>query len=250
MDPEEPETNEKENDLFKSNIKKLTKFKKLHREDVRKIKSKEKRLRRKRSKELGLPKQVPRTIENTRAPNDDIVESDDEEVQIDESLDEMSTYFKKEIPPKVIITSSHNPHRKTIKFCRELRKIITNSEARWRKKCSLKKLINCAIKKNYTDLLVVNEDWRQPNALLHIHLPDGPSAYYRLSSIKYCNQIKNKAAFNKSHPEVIINNMTTRLGHSIGRMLACLFHYEPQFRGRKVVTFHNQRDYIFFRQHL
>lgn len=44
--------------------------------------------------------------------------------------------------------------------------------------------------------------------------------------------------------------MTTRLGHSVGRMLASLFHFEPQFKGRKVVTFHNQRDYIFFRHHL
>lgn len=33
-------------------------------------------------------------------------------------------------------------------------------------------------------------------------------------------------------------------------MLASVFHYEPQFKGRKVVTFHNQRDYIFFRHHL
>ena len=50
-------------------------------------------------------------------------------------------------------------------------------------------------------------------------------------------------------PEVILNNFTTRLGHSIARMLASLFHYEPEFRGKRAVTFHNQRDYIFFRHH-
>lgn len=32
-------------------------------------------------------------------------------------------------------------------------------------------------------------------------------------------------------------------------MFASLFHQEPQFRGRRVATFHNQRDYIFFRHH-
>merc|ERR1719189_3038826 len=32
-------------------------------------------------------------------------------------------------------------------------------------------------------------------------------------------------------------------------MLAALFHYEPQFTGQRVATFHNQRDYIFFRHH-
>jgi ribosome production factor 1 len=32
-------------------------------------------------------------------------------------------------------------------------------------------------------------------------------------------------------------------------MLASLFHYEPEFVGKRAVTFHNQRDYIFFRHH-
>lgn len=50
-------------------------------------------------------------------------------------------------------------------------------------------------------------------------------------------------------PEVILNNFSTRLGHSIGRLLASLFPHDPEFVGRRVVTFHNQRDYIFFRHH-
>lgn len=33
--------------------------------------------------------------------------------------------------------------------------------------------------------MIVNSD-----ALLHIHLPNGPTAYYRLSSIRYCKEIK------------------------------------------------------------
>ena len=32
-------------------------------------------------------------------------------------------------------------------------------------------------------------------------------------------------------------------------MFASVFHYDPEFKGRRVVTFHNQRDYIFFRHH-
>ena len=40
-----------------------------------------------------------------------------------------------------------------------------------------------------------------------------------------------------------------KIGHSVARMLAVLFHYDPQFRGKRAVTFHNQRDYIFFRHH-
>ncbi|CAN6881938.1 unnamed protein product [Brassica oleracea] len=33
------------------------------------------------------------------------------------------------------------------------------------------------------------------------------------------------------------------------RFFQSLFPQEPNFRGRRVVTFHNQRDFIFFRHH-
>ena len=36
---------------------------------------------------------------------------------------------------------------------------------------------------------------------------------------------------------------------SFFRMIQSLFPQDPNFRGRRVVTFHNQRDYIFFRHH-
>ena len=50
-------------------------------------------------------------------------------------------------------------------------------------------------------------------------------------------------------PELILNNFSTRLGHVVGRMIASLFPHVPEFKGRQVVTFHNQRDFIFFRRH-
>ena len=50
-------------------------------------------------------------------------------------------------------------------------------------------------------------------------------------------------------PEIIINNFHTRLGHQVGRLLTALFPQQPQFVGRNVATFHNQRDFIFFRRH-
>jgi len=35
----------------------------------------------------------------------------------------------------------------------------------------------------------------------------------------------------------------------VGRFLGSLFPHAPQFEGRQVVTFHNQRDFIFVRHH-
>jgi ribosome production factor 1 len=48
---------------------------------------------------------------------------------------------------------------------------------------------------------------------------------------------------------MILNNFTTRLGHRVGRFLGSLYKHEPNFKGREVVTFHNQRDFIFVRHH-
>jgi hypothetical protein len=50
-------------------------------------------------------------------------------------------------------------------------------------------------------------------------------------------------------PELVLNNFNTRLGHNVGRLFATLFPKMAEFHGRRVVTFHNQRDYIFFRHH-
>lgn len=50
-------------------------------------------------------------------------------------------------------------------------------------------------------------------------------------------------------PELILNNFDSKIGVKVGRLFASLFPQNPEFKGRRVVTFHNQRDYIFFRHH-
>ncbi|XP_077500420.1 ribosome production factor 1 isoform X1 [Amblyomma americanum] len=269
---------------IKNKQRRLEEYLKLKRAK-QKLKRQAQRKRRKEAEALGEdapPKQVPRTIENTREPDDTMVQPDDEEVslftgvlcgrpcaafavceantdtcdfrpllqvQLDEAMDEMAAYFRKEYTPKLLITTSDNPHTRTIRFCRELKQSIPNAEFRWRNRSRVKKTVEQAIERGYSDIAVINEDRRHPNGLLLTHLPDGPTAYFRISSVRFCKDIKGRAAYSVHRPEVILNNFNTRLGHSVARMLASLFHYDPQFQGRRVVTFHNQRDYIFFRHH-
>ena len=61
--------------------------------------------------------------------------------------------------------------------------------------------------------------------------------------------IQNVGEMTDHHPEVVLTNFTTRLGHTVGRMFAALFPHDPNFHGRRAMTFHNQRDFIFFRNH-
>ncbi len=87
----------------------------------------------------------------------------------------------------------------------------------------------------------------QINGMLLVHLPDGPTAHFRLSNLKLGRDIKGHGRATAHKPELILNHFDTRLGHRVGRMFASLFPQDPQFRGRRVVTFHNQRDFIFVR---
>ena len=259
------------------------------RELFRKLKSEKKKDKRKRqdarkktAKALGddaPPKLVPKTIDSMREYDETTVvksnnhqttskkvdstneitddkervitaEEEDEEVIWDLSNDQFKDYFGKTYEPKVLITSADNPHSKTISFVKEMTRVIPNASPFWRKNSSIKKMVKQAIENNYTDIVVVNEDNRMPNGLVVSHLPDGPTAHFRLSNVKVSSMIKRNYREITSHrPEVILNGFTTRLGHTVARMLASLFHYDPQFHGKRAMTFHCQRDYIFVRHH-
>ncbi|EAA14330.2 AGAP009968-PA [Anopheles gambiae str. PEST] len=176
---------------------------------------------------------------------------DQAEVMNDLANDEFCEYYQKSYEPRVMITFNATPHMVTRKFASLLRRMIPNAKTFRRNKTQLKRVCKSAIRENYTDILVVNENRKKPEGLLLIHLPDGPTAHFKVSNFKDLKDLKrNERDITTHRPEVILNNFTTRLGLTIGRMLGALFHYEPEFRGRRAVTFHNQRDYIFFRHHL
>lgn len=225
------------------------------REKFKREKAKAKREARKLKLQTGAPKQVPHTIESLREKDETIIkgsldDSENAEIKEDIEQDEFASYYRHDYEPKVLITYSDNPCKKTRIFGRELTRIIPNSLSLYRNRSGVKKIVKSATAKNFTDVIVINENRSEPNGLLIIHLPDGPTLHCKLSNVKITPELKRSHKEITSHrPEVILNNFTTRLGHSVGRMLGALFHYEPEFKGRRAVTFHNQRDYIFFRHH-
>ncbi|CAK9804266.1 Probable ribosome production factor 1 [Anthophora quadrimaculata] len=220
-----------------------------------KAKAKAKKLARKQRIQEDGPKQVPHTIESLREKDEttitgDLDDEENQELKVDLEHDEFAPYYKHAYEPKVLITYSDNPTKKSRIFGVELTRMIPNSISLYRNRSGVKKMVKSAIARNYTDIIIINEDQCKPNGMLIIHLPDGPTAYFKLSNVKITPELKrNHKEITGHRPEVILTNFTTRLGFTIGRMLGALFHYEPEFKGRRVVTFHNQRDYIFFRHH-
>jgi len=224
----------------------------LRQKHMKSIAKRKRRQKRKRDDEkLGdkaPPRQIPRTIENTREADETVVEPGDEEVLEDEANDEFAEYFNGQ-PPKTFITTSFKPSSKHKRFVSDLLKVFPNSHYYKRRKHEIKKIVEYAKAREFTNIIVTHEDRKKLNGLLLIHLPDGPTAHFKLSSIELMKDIKMHGKPTDHNPEIALNRFTTRMGHTVGRMFASLFIQTPQFKGRQIATFHNQRDFIFFRYH-
>ncbi|KAG9029316.1 hypothetical protein FRB95_005480 [Tulasnella sp. JGI-2019a] len=190
-------------------------------------------------------------------------ETIDSENMQDIANDPFAAYFQPSddardptMPPKVLITTSPRFTTATREFCEELvgvfpgAKYVQRSKRGNDHKCpSVGKLATWAGKRGYGALMIVNDDHKEPNAITMIHLPEGPTAYFKLTSAQLTKKIFGHARASPHNPELILNGFVTRLGHAVGRMFQTLFPPMPEFEGRQVVTLHNQRDFLFFRRH-
>ncbi|KAK3025586.1 hypothetical protein RJ639_042625 [Escallonia herrerae] len=202
--------------------------------------------------ELGQdppPKKIPRTIENTREADETVCRPDDEELFAGNDVDEFSSVLKDGQTPRILITTSRFHSTRGPAFISDLLSVIPNAHYYKRGTYDLKKIVEYARNKDFTSVIVVHTNRREPDALLIIGLPDGPTAHFKLSKLTLRKDIKNHGNPTSHKPELVLNNFTTRLGHRVGRLIHSLFPQDPNFRGRRVVTFHNQRDFIFFRHH-
>lgn len=171
-------------------------------------------------------------------------------------------------PPAILITtsapsSSTSPHlasvsarshpaERTRDFIDELLNMFPGGEYRQRAKArgaSLGKIADWARKRGYNAMIVIGEGRKEPVMLTIIGLPEGPTAVFRLTSVALGKEIHGHARSTAHSPELILNNFTTALGHSVGSLLQSLFPAIPQLEGRQTLTAHNQRDFIFFRRH-
>ena len=192
-------------------------------------------------------------------------DQEEEEVMEESDVDE-----DPHAPPALLITTSmpHNatsphlnslnarshPFERTRLFIKELLNVFPGAEYRSRAKAKgvgLGKIAGWARKRGYNGMVVIGEDAssKLPVYLTIVGLPNGPTAFFRLTSISIGKEIYGHARPTPHTPELILNNFTTSLGHSVGKIFQSLFPKIPQLEGRQVVTAHNQRDYVFFRRH-
>lgn len=197
------------------------------------------------AKNKRLAENVPNTIENMRVY--------DETINHTEEGDEadLAQFFNgKGEPPKILLTTNVNAKKKAYEFANVLIEILPNVTFIKRKfGYKLKEIVDICNKRGFTDLVIINEDKKKVTSLTFMHLPEGPSFYFKISSYVEVKKIVGHGRPTSHIPELILNNFQTGLGKTVGRLFQSIFPKNPDFEGRQVITLHNQRDYIFFRRH-
>ena len=215
------------------------------------LKSEERRRRKREDEQLGEdapPRKMPRTIEDAREYD----EETGQPLTKEEALaitDEFTDTLAGEKKPGVVFTTGLKATDASFDFIKQMLPVIPKSIYFERKNEAIKEFAKKAADKGYSDLIVVKEDKKKLTTFTHVHLPEGPTAIYKISSFVPTEKIRGHGRCTGHTPEVILNNFTTALGFRVGRMLASIFPHTPNFVGRQVATFHNQRDFIFFRFH-
>jgi ribosome production factor 1 len=158
-----------------------------------------------------------------------------------------------EHPPKVLITTSINCHLKH--EAQLLTNLFPNSNFVPRNthfhghKYSIKEISAFASNRNYTALVILNEDLKKPSGLDIVHLPNGPMFHFSISNWIEGAKLPGHGNPTGHDPELILNGFRTPLGLLTAHLFRNLFPPQPELVGRTVVTLHNQRDFIFVRRH-
>jgi ribosome production factor 1 len=202
--------------------------------------------KKKKSKKY-TPKQVSKTIDMMREKDETLFDENDKEIKEALENDEYKSYFNNEYSPQILLTTSIAHTGGIFKFIKELKNFIPNSYFYYRKKFDLGTIMKKSIEKGFTDIIVVTERLRKPYKLLLIHLPNGPTMEFKLFNVIYQDEIKDHGTSAGHNPELMFRNFKTTLGFRVQRALNALFPKDEELKGRELITFQNQRDYIFFR---
>lgn len=109
-----------------------------------------------------------------------------------------------------MITTAKEPRptRATYDFIRDFMQLFPSIFFYKRKGYQIKKICTIAASKGFTDLMVVSEDHKRVNGLWLIHLPGGPTAHFKLSSLKLIRDIRGHGNPTAHRPELILVRAT------------------------------------------
>ncbi|KAK5134930.1 hypothetical protein LTR08_006021 [Meristemomyces frigidus] len=116
-------------------------------------------------------------------------------------------------------------------------------------KYSVREIAKFASSRDFTHVVVLNEEYKKPKGLDIVLLPEGPMFHFSISNWVEGAKIPGHGNPTNHYPELILNGFRTPLGLLAAHLFKSLLPPRPDLHGRQVVTLHNQRDYIFLRRH-
>ncbi len=133
--------------------------------------------------EAAAPKGITNTIESLRVKDETIITEVDEDMLGEHEVDEFASYFNKKNVPKILMTTNRRPKGKLFDFMKEIKAVFPNTEYYERKNFLIKDVIEWAKERGFTDLMLWYEKHGKPHSLILSHLPKGPTATFRVSSV-------------------------------------------------------------------
>eukprot|EP00760_Papus_ankaliazontas_P023140 PhM_4_TR1950/c1_g1_i1/m.40090/K14846/RPF1; ribosome production factor 1 len=164
-------------------------------------------------------------------------------------MDEFTAYFNKQREPKVMITTCFKPCKRVKAFVKELKWLIPNTKYYTRRTYPLREVCAHAAGANFTHVVSVNQSHGQVCGLIVSHLPEGPTARFRVSNLKLHAEVEGAGERTEHYPELFFKNFATGVGRRVHRLMQSLFPTTRDFQGRAIATFLNKRDFIFVRAH-
>ncbi|CAI5759406.1 unnamed protein product [Candida verbasci] len=195
-------------------------------------------------KDKRIVENIPDTIDSKRIYDETI----GTEVEGKDEFDKYFTNLGKD--PKILLTTNFNARNAAYEFADILMDFLPNVTFVKRKQgYQIPDMVQFCNNREYSTIIIINEDKKKVTGLTFINLPEGPTFYFSISSVTEGKKIAGHGKAQDFLPELVLNNFNSRLGKTIGRLFQSIFPHKPELQGRQVVTLHNQRDYIFFRRH-
>lgn len=220
------------------------------REWMETVKSEERRMEAKKRKEMlyrsyerevVVPKEIRHEIDEGKLAPEEALQQAIYAYGDEEKEDEFSNVTE----PRPIITTSRSPSDALVRFAKALKHIFPNAEKINRGKHVINNLVELAVSKGHTDIIMVHEHKGVPSSITVSHLPHGPTAYFSLHHVDTDGETCRSTA----PPAILFDNFTTKLGIRLKRALSSLFPpLAPREKPKRIVTFANRDDSIVFRQ--
>ena len=195
---------------------------------------------------MSKGQELPRDIQNDAFSLLKSTTYDDVENEKKEIDDEYSLIGVED--PKVAVTTSRDPSGPIKHFAREISQLIPNAQRVNRGATDLKSLVDYCRKHEMTDIIIVHGTHGDPDCIIVSHLPYGPTAYFSLANVVMRRQIEDAPPLSSAFPHLVFEDMTSKLGNRVKKILQALFPV-PKPETRRLVSFVNKNDWISMRQH-